>query len=85
MARNWYSYNTVGDPFLPSSYRKQVSTPGCLNGSVICAIYVPAGDVYPADPFSPNMAQYIADGLSNNVAEPAFPPGNKFYVYLKNL
>lgn len=84
MARFWYSYDTVGSPYALSSYRRQTSTPGCLNGPVVCAIYATAGGEHPLL-LSTNLRQYIADGLANNVAEPATPAGNKFYVYLKSL
>jgi hypothetical protein len=84
MSRFWFAYDTVGNPFAISSYRRQISTPGCLNGPVICAIYSPGGLDYPA-PLSHNLKRYIAAGLANNIAEPATPPGSKFYVYLKGL
>ena len=83
MARFWYSYDTVNDPYLTTSYRKQSSRPGCLNGQAICSIYAPAGALFPSI-LSTNIRQYITDGLANNVAAPATPPGAKFYVYLKN-
>lgn len=84
MARFWYAYDTVGNPYAVSSYRLQLSIPGCINGPVVCAIYVPGGAEFPA-PLSTNIKRYIANGLANNVAEPATPPGAKFYVYLKGL
>jgi hypothetical protein len=84
MSRFWFSYDTVHSPFLPSSYKRQISTPGCINGPVICAIYARGFGEQP-EFISDNLRQYIADGLSNYVAEPATPPGSKFYVYLKGL
>jgi len=83
MARSWYAYDTIGNPFSPTSYRKQTSVPGCLNGPIICTIYATAGNIYPR--LSNNLLEYIANGLANNVAEPALPVGSKFYVYLKGL
>jgi hypothetical protein len=84
MSRYWYAYNTTGDPFSIRSYRRITSTPGCLNGPVICSLYAPGGLINPT-PFSSNMIQYIANGLANNIAEPAVPANSKFYVYLKSL
>lgn len=84
MARYWYAYDQIGNPYISSSYRRQTTTPGCLNGPVICAIYAEAGRVNPG-PLSANILQYIANGLANNVAEPSTPAGNKFYIYLKGL
>ena len=84
MARFWFSYDTVNNPYHPASYRKQTTIPGCINGPVICAIYAPGYGLHP-QVISSNLRQYIADGLANNVAEPATPPGQKFYVYLKGL
>lgn len=83
-ARYWYSFDNTGNPYSPGSYTRQTSRPGCINGPVICTVYVPGGNQNPL-PFSPNMRQYIANGLANNVAEPATPPGVKFFVYLKGL
>jgi len=84
MARIWYSYDTVGNPYAISSYRRTTATPGCLNGPVICAIYATNGGEHPLV-ISDNLKTYIANGLSNNIAEPAIPPEAKFYVYLKGL
>lgn len=82
MARYWYAYNAVGDPYSAASYRRQTTIPGCLNGPLICAIYSPGGSVFPP-PLSDNIKQYITNGLANNIAEPAIPAGSKFFVYLK--
>ena len=84
MARIWYSYDTIGNPYAISSYRQTTTTPGCLNGPVICAIYATNGGDHPLS-ISNNLREYIANGLSNNVAEPALPAGSKFFVYLKGL
>lgn len=81
MSRYWYAFNSVGDPFSPTSYRKITSTPGCINGPLICAVYA-QGSTYPIG-FSNNILQYISNGLANNIAEPALPVGSKFFVYLK--
>jgi len=84
MARFWFSYDTVNNPFHPASYRKQVTIPGCLNGPVICAIYATGTGERPAI-ISLNLRRYIAAGLANNIAQPAIPAGAKFFVYLKGL
>jgi len=84
MARFWFSYDTVNNPFHPASYRRQITIPGCLNGPVICAIYAQGNGDRPSI-LSNNLRRYIADGLSNNIAQPSTPPGSKFYVYLKGL
>ena len=84
MARFWFAYDTINDPFHPASYRKQIITPGCLNGPVICAIYAPGAGDRPTF-ISTNIRRYIADGLANNVAQPSTPANSKFYVYLKGL
>lgn len=83
MARAWYTYDTVGNPLSPTSYRLITSKPGCVNGPIICSIYATKGNAFPI--LSANILQYIANGLANNIAEPAIPVGSKFYVYLKGL
>ena len=84
MARSWFAYDTVNDPFHPASYRRQNSTPGCINGPVICSIYA-LGTAERPTLISINLRRYIADGLANNIAEPATPAGSKFFVYMKAL
>lgn len=84
MSRFWFSYDNIHNPFLPSSYRRQTLAPGCINGPIMCAIYAQGFGDHP-EFLSDNLREYIAAGLSNTVAEPAFPPGSKFYVYLKSF
>jgi hypothetical protein len=84
MARKWYAYDGVGNPFLLGSYRLQTTIPGCINGPVICSIYAQGQAEFPEN-ISLNLRRYIANGLANGVAEPATPPRQKFYVYMKGL
>jgi hypothetical protein len=82
MARLWYSFDGFGSPYTLSSYRRTTAAPGCVNGPLVCAIYAEFGGEHPRR-LSPNLIEYIANGLSNNVAEPALPPQSKFFVYMK--
>lgn len=84
MARFWFSYDNINNLYHPASYRRQSSNPGCLNGPVLCTIYAPGAGSQPTI-ISHNMRRYIANGVANNIAQPAFPTGSKFYVYLKGL
>lgn len=86
MAKAWYAYiaGTTGDPLIAGNYRKMTTTPGCVNGPFICAIYVEDGDDTPLSPLNFKIARYIVDGLANGVAEPQFPLAGKKYVYLKS-
>jgi len=91
MARAWFAYtNTGSDPLLASSYRLATTTiPACRNGVEVCAIYVyvlpgipnPVGSS-PLSPLSPNIQEYITNGLVTFSAQPDFDGGA--YVYLKN-
>lgn len=51
MARNWFRYNGIGDPFSSGSYILMPSKPGCINECKICAIYSP-GAGNPTSPLS---------------------------------
>jgi hypothetical protein len=85
MARAWYAYVGSGDPQLASNYSFSGVTPGCINGSTICAIYAPAGGPAPTAPLSGNLRRYIAAGLATGVSQPQFPGTPKPFVYLKTL
>ena len=84
MSRYWYTYDpAAGSAFVAASYtRLDIGKPTCLNGTEVCAIYAPAGDVTPFDPLSNNIQQYITAGLASggHVAQPQI---GKKYVYLR--
>ncbi|SDL83652.1 hypothetical protein SAMN05421820_102270 [Pedobacter steynii] len=79
---NWYGYDQVGDPSLPSSYRKLSVTPTCITGCMICAICIPETTTIPSNPFDSNMLQYIADALATCSPQP--PPPEKIFVYMRS-
>ncbi|MBB6501663.1 hypothetical protein [Pedobacter cryoconitis] len=83
MANAWYTYNGTGDPTLASSYSKLTGKPICLSGTVVCAIYAPAGGLFPFSPLSANILCYIDDGLSTLVPQPQLPAGTKYFVYMR--
>lgn len=83
MARAWYAYNGVGDPFLISSYYFATVKPNCLNGYRGCAIYVPNGGPSPAL-LSANIRNYIANLAITFIPQPQGSPEVKFYVYGRN-
>lgn len=85
MANSWYAYigGTAGDPTQAKNYSKIVGKPGCVSGAFVCAIYAPSGGINPTSPLSGNLLTYIANGLSNLVAEPQVPAGTKAFVYMK--
>ncbi|RAJ32965.1 hypothetical protein [Pedobacter cryoconitis] len=83
MARAWYAYNGVGDPFLVSSYNLAIVKPACINGSKICAIYEFNGGSNP-QLLSTNIRKYIASLQLSPVAQPESPIGAKKYVYGKD-
>ena len=82
MARCWYAYNGVGDPFLISSYFLATVKPSCINGCKICAIYAPNCGPTPSV-LSTNMRTYIANIIISCIAQPNTLPYKK-YVYGKN-
>ena len=88
MARFWYAYNGIGDPYLPSSYNIILSRPPqpppkptCVNGTRVCAIYTPLGGINPTTPLSSNIRLYIANFFLTTVAQPDSSSGTKKYVY----
>lgn len=88
MAKFWYAYNGVGDPFNVSSYSKFTppDTPKCTDGGTICAVYATGLGITttPMVPFSDRIRQYIVLALtSGHVSQPR-TPGAKRYVYLKD-
>jgi len=84
MARCWYAYKGIGDPTLSSSYILLSKVkPGCLNGCIVCAIYVPACGITPTSPLPANILGYINDLFSTCVAQPQIPAGTKLFVYGK--
>lgn len=83
MARAWFAYLGTGNPILPENYILSEDIPACRNGFSICAIY--ANDSAGENPIviSRNMRKYIANGLTNGVAEPRIPIEAKKYVYMR--
>ncbi|AMP97807.1 hypothetical protein AY601_0866 [Pedobacter cryoconitis] len=82
MARFWYAYNGIGDPFLSGSYNLLPFKPVCINGCTICAIYSPGSSV-PSSPLSTNLRTYIVTVMANQVAQPDSSANIKKYVYGK--
>ena len=83
MARNWYSYNGIGDPLLNTSYIQAFVKPSCINGSTVCAIYAP-GLSTPTAPLSTRLRNYIANVLLAFIPQPDSNLAFKKYVYAKN-
>jgi len=83
MARFWYAYIS-GDVREASSYSLALVKPTCINGPVMCAIYVGSGGDNPDGPLSQNIQRYIAAGLITKVAQPQDGNAFKKYVYLKS-
>jgi len=81
MARRWYAYNGIGDPLVPINYNPASFPPSCINGSTVCAIYVPGG-TSPTN-LSTNIRTYIADLQLTLLARPDSNPALKKYVYGK--
>lgn len=83
MAKNWFSYDGVGDPTSPGSYYLMTVKPNCNSGgSIICAIYV--DDDGPGTPGTLNdVLDYIANAQATLVSQPN--GGSKRFVYVKNL
>ena len=86
MAKFWYAYDGVNDPFDPSSYEKAnfYFRPICIDGSEICAIYTTGSTVNsnPNSPFSSNLRQYIVEALmSEGIPQ---PESGKICVYLRD-
>lgn len=85
MARYWYSYNGVGNPFGTSSYQRAniPFSPPCTVGSEICVVNAAGapGSLNPNSPFSPNIINYIAIALTSSTPKPS---GGKAYVYKRS-
>lgn len=85
MAKYWYSYNNIGDPFLPASYKRTnvPFNPECTSGSKICAVLAEGSphQVVPIKPFSANIQNYIVVALTSSVPEPR--NAAKAFVYKK--
>ena len=84
MAKTWYAYIGTGSPFLAANYFRATAKPGCINGSVVCAIYAYNGDVSPQTPFVPSLNTYIANALLTGLAQPQDTGNARKYVYLKS-
>jgi len=88
MAKFWYAYNNVGDPFDASSYAKfnLPNKPSCTNGKNICAIYASGStvNISPDFPFSINLQQYIILALSDSEIPQPRGTGARPFVYLKD-
>lgn len=88
MARYWYAYNGVEDPFDTSSYEKfdLPNRPLCTTGTEICAVYASGSSLNstPNNPFSNNLQQYIVRALTGSEVPQPNEPGAKPHVYLRN-
>lgn len=83
MARTWYAYNGIGDPYIAPSYLIASMKPTCKDGIRICAIYATGTGLTPAV-LSSNIRGYIADLQLTLVARPDSNPAIKKYVYGKS-
>jgi hypothetical protein len=80
MARFWYAYIGFGNPYVASSYSFAETTPGCINGSTVCAINVESfGTPTPTAPLSRNIKDYISAGLATGIHNP------RLYFHLISL
>lgn len=82
MARAWYVYDGMGNPFLNSSYILAPKKPTCLSGCKLCAIYEFNGGSSPSL-LSGNIRNYIISLIMTPIAQPDSPFGTKIYVYGK--
>lgn len=83
MARAWFAFIGTGNPILPENYILSEDIPACRNGFTICAIYAADSGGETPSLISRNMRRYIANGLTNGVAEPRLPVAAKKYVYMR--
>lgn len=83
MSKAWFAYGGVGSVILPENYLLTVDIPMCRDGFVACAIYADNIGLEFPGALSPNLRRYIANGLTNGVAEPRVPSGAKKYVYMR--
>lgn len=83
MARSWYAYDGMGNPFLTSSYNFTFIKPVCLHGCKICAIYATGTGVAPSL-ISGNLRSYIINMMVFPIAQPTDTAGTKIYLYGKN-
>lgn len=82
MANSWYSYMGQGkDPLVPSSYRRinPQFVPTCTGGCTVCAIFL-LGETAttPPNAFTPNILNYITNGLASQTAQPDSDPFVRF-------
>jgi len=85
MPKAWFAYVGSGSVILPDNYLLTNDAPACRDGFALCAIYVEnIGVDFPAA-LSANIRRYIANGLTNGVAEPRLPEGAIKYVYMRPI
>lgn len=82
MASSWYTYmGQGGNPLLPSSYRRFTLplVPTCTNGCTVCAVFL-IGETAttPSTSFTPNIINYITNGLALQTAQPDSDPFVRF-------
>lgn len=86
MARFWYAYNGVGNPFEASNYERAESLihPSCRTGTIVCAIYATGSisGLSPDEPFSSNLREYITLALTSQGVP--IPDSGKRYIYMRN-
>ena len=85
MERSWYVYmgGTEADHKDVLNYFKLTVKPGCLCGPLLCSIYASGTGPHPISPLSPNMQQYIDQGLLTCEMQPDYPYTAKKYIYLR--
>ncbi|CAM4405624.1 hypothetical protein SAMN06265348_11795 [Pedobacter westerhofensis] len=84
MKRSWYAFSG-GNPLDVTNYHRITVKPGYICGHKICAIYAQGQNIHPAEPLSPNIRQYILEGLETELCQPFDPYHSKKYVYLKDV
>lgn len=78
--KHWYVY-LYGHPLSPKSYQMIRSTPGCINGRNLCAIYADGYEDQPFE-FTNKLKMQIAAALSMGTSQP--PDPETAVVLLKN-
>jgi len=81
MARAWYSYTGQGSVLFPDNYAYSSSSPTCINGRTVCAVYALYNGTLTPTIISNNLAVYISSGITTGLPQPITPVGTKRYVY----
>lgn len=83
MAKSWFAYTGLGSVILPENYLLSNDLPACRDGFVVCAIYAENIGLEFPGALSERLRRYIANGLTNGVAEPRLPLNSFKYVYMR--